>query len=317
MAAPALMYAEVQRKRIPEQKIISDEEMGNQTTGSRRMLWLAKVAVAAGLVAALVAASIGMIGARRTTVMRAAGVLGLSEDSREINVDMARVAEQAGRYEDMVEFMKKVVMGEGPLVAEERNLFSVANKNVVGELRSAWRVVDSLIAKKEDSGGDTSHLVHYRKTIQEELAGKVNEVLDLIDTEILPKDKGNHPEAKIFFLKMQGDYSRYLAEVSKGDARTDLVDKSEAFYKEAMEAAKDLPSTNPIGLGLALNYAVFQHDIKGDTNDACRVAKEAFDSAIADDDLKEDNYYEDSTLIMQLLRDHLNLWTCEQEEHKD
>ena len=87
----------------------------------------------------------------------------------------------------------------------------------------------------------------------------------------------------------------------------DVTDNSEKAYKEAKEAAKPLPSTHPIRLGLALNFSVFYYEIMNDAAKACELAKTAFDDAIAElDNLKEDSY-KDSTLIMQLLRDNLTV----------
>ena len=65
--------------------------------------------------------------------------------------------------------------------------------------------------------------------------------------------------------------------------------------------------THPIRLGLALNSSVFYYEIMNDPDEACKLAKTAFDDAIAElDNLKEDSY-KDSTLIMQLLRDNLTV----------
>jgi len=66
-------------------------------------------------------------------------------------------------------------------------------------------------------------------------------------------------------------------------------------------------------LGLALNYSVFYYEIKQNPNKACKMARAAFDDAIADLDNVEDEFYKDATLIMQLLRDNLTLWTEEVE----
>jgi 14-3-3 protein epsilon len=78
--------------------------------------------------------------------------------SREEMVYMAKLAEQAERYEEMVEFMEKVVAaaGTGELTVEERNLLSVAYKNVVGARRASWRIVSS-IEQKEEGRGAAGH----------------------------------------------------------------------------------------------------------------------------------------------------------------
>ena len=74
-----------------------------------------------------------------------------------------------------------------------------------------------------------------------------------------------------------------------------------------------MTATHPIRLGLALNFRVFYYEIKQNPNKACTMARNAFDEAIADLDNVDDEFYKDATLIMQLLRDNLTLWTEEVE----
>ncbi|GMH72066.1 hypothetical protein TL16_g05819 [Triparma laevis f. inornata] len=76
-------------------------------------------------------------------------------------------------------------------------------------------------------------------------------------------------------------------------------------------ASADLPPTHPIRLGLALNFSVFYYEILNSPDRACHIAKQAFDDAIAELDTLSEESYKDSTLIMQLLRDNLTLWTSD------
>ena len=110
----------------------------------------------------------------------------------------------------------------------------------------------------------------------------------------------------------KGDYHRYLAEFSTGNSRKEAAENSLVAYKAASDkAVKDLHPTHPIRLGLALNFSVFYYEILNSPDRACRLAKAAFDDAIAELDTLSEDSYKDSTLIMQLLRDNLTLWTTD------
>jgi len=113
---------------------------------------------------------------------------------------------------------------------------------------------------------------------------------------------------------MKADYYRYIAEFSDGQAKTDAAEKARLAYADASGVAeKDLAVTHPIRLGLALNYSVFQYEVLGAPDEACKMARTAFEDAIAELDNVAEDSYKDSTLIMQLLRDNLTLWTSDQE----
>jgi len=110
---------------------------------------------------------------------------------------------------------------------------------------------------------------------------------------------------------MKADYYRYLAEFAKDNVKKEHADKAEAAYKGATETAQGLAPTHPIRLGLALNFSVFLYEVQAKQEEACQLAKKAFDDAIAELDTLDEESYKDSTLIMQLLRDNLTLWTSE------
>jgi 14-3-3 protein epsilon len=116
--------------------------------------------------------------------------------------------------------------------------------------------------------------------------------------------------ANLLFRK--GDYHRYLAEFAQGDKRKEASTHAHDAYKSATDIAQtDLAPTHPIRLGLALNFSVFYYEIMNSPDRACHLAKQAFDDAIAELDTLSEESYKDSTLIMQLLRDNLTLWTSD------
>ncbi len=139
----------------------------------------------------------------------------------------------------------------------------------------------------------------------------------------------------------KGDYHRYLAEFASGEKRKVAATAAHEAYKvrpltsttptpsssphvpsghqltrlppfpqSATDVAQtELTPTHPIRLGLALNFSVFYYEILNSPDRACHLAKQAFDDAIAELDSLSEESYRDSTLIMQLLRDNLTLWT--------
>merc|ERR1711884_426207 len=93
-----------------------------------------------------------------------------------------------------------------------------------------------------------------------------------------------------------------------------MGDNAKVAYEEAKKVAeKGLVVTHPIRLGLALNYSVFLYEVLSNPDEACKMARTAFEDAIAELDSVSEDSYKDSTLIMQLLRDNLTLWTSDQE----
>merc|ERR1712130_158932 len=191
-------------------------------------------------------------------------------------VQRAKLAEQAERYDDMAASMKAVTETGIELTNEERNLLSVAYKNVVGSRRSSWRAISSIEQKCEAGEKKSVYAKEYREKVEKELQEICEVVLGLLDKHLIPKSTSG--ESKVFYLKMKGDYYRYLAEVATGDRRKEIMDQSQAAYKGAFEVAqKEMPPTPPIRLGLALNYSVFYYEILNDPNEACSLAKSAFD----------------------------------------
>jgi len=237
---------------------------------------------------------------------------------RDGNVYLAKLAEQAERYEDMVDAMKEVVRANPKLSIEERNLLSVAYKNVIGARRASWRILNS-IEQKEEIKKNEAHaakIKDYKAKVEKELTNICNDVFSLLNDHLI--NHAENPESQVFFYKMKGDYHRYVAEFAASNLKQDATDNSLAAYKKASEIAETaLATTNPIRLGLALNFSVFYYEILNAPEKACALAKKAFDDAISDLDTLPEESYKDSTLIMQLLRDNLTLWTSDMPDNDD
>ncbi|KTG47043.1 hypothetical protein cypCar_00047214, partial [Cyprinus carpio] len=203
-------------------------------------------------------------------------------------VQNAKLAEQAERYDDMAAAMKAVTEGGVELSNEERNLLSVAYKNVVGARRSSWRVISSIEQKTEGNEKKQQMAREYREKIEIELQEICTDVLGLLEKFLIPN--ASQAESKVFYLKMKGDYFRYLSEVASGESKTTTVDKSQKAYQDAFEinmvdksqkayqdafeiSKQEMQPTHPIRLGLALNFSVFYYEILNSPEKACNLAK--------------------------------------------
>ncbi|CAH1800607.1 unnamed protein product [Owenia fusiformis] len=233
-------------------------------------------------------------------------------EERNAKVCRAKLAEHTERYEEMADSMKEVVSMGVELSDEERNLLSVAYKNVIGARRASWKVITSieLKKKKEYTVGDEDKIIkEYREKIEKELKDICNDIINIMDEHLIPS--ATKPESEVFYNKMKGDYHRYIAEFATANDRKEAAENSLVAYKAANDIAMaKLAPTHPIRLGLALNFSVFYYEILNSPDRACRLAKAAFDDAISDVTKSEESY-KDSTLIMQLLRDNLTLWTSD------
>jgi 14-3-3 protein epsilon len=203
------------------------------------------------------------------------------------------------------------------LQIEERNLLSVGYKNVIGARRASWRILSSIEDKERSKRNEANgaSIATYRAKVEKELDEICKEILAILDEHLIVDHASD--ESKVFYYKMKGDYYRYLAEFLQNDERAKVTGAAERAYAEATSVAcasepeKGLPPTHPIRLGLALNYSVFHFEIQNKPQEACALAKQAFDDAIAELDTLSEESYKDSTLIMQLLRDNLTLWTSD------
>merc|ERR1711943_60889 len=199
------------------------------------------------------------------------------------SVYFAKLAEQAERYDEMADYMKEVGNIPQELSVEERNLLSVAYKNAVGSRRAAWRIITS-IEQKEKSKGNTQNAEfchEYVGKVEKELDTICNTILTLLNGNLL--EKASSDETKVFYHKMKADYYRYMAEFKDGDAKNQAAEDARKSYEEASQVAgTGLAVTHPIRLGLALNYSVFQYEVLGNPEEACKMARTAFEDAIAE-----------------------------------
>jgi 14-3-3 protein epsilon len=209
----------------------------------------------------------------------------------------------------MVEYLKPVLDSKGSdLTSDERNLISVAFKNLISSKRTAIRTITAIEQNPKYQNFATP-LNNYKKKIEELLYKDCENIINIIKSKVLSKQCQDEPRA--FFAKMVGDYYRYIAESAEG-AKLETT-KTEALkaYNEANQIT--LPPCNPIKLGLALNFSVFYYEVMKDSKKACQIADETLQSALEKiDDLNEDDF-RDAKSIIELLKENLALWKEDEE----
>jgi 14-3-3 protein epsilon len=112
------------------------------------------------------------------------------------------LAEVANQHAEMVENMKVVASADQELSVEERNLLSVAYKNVIGARRASWRIVTSIEQKEESKGNEAQVklIKDYRQTIESELQKICQDILDVLDKHLIASAQTG--ESKVFYHKM-------------------------------------------------------------------------------------------------------------------
>ena len=165
-----------------------------------------------------------------------AGKMSPAESSREENVYMAKLAEHEECYEEIVDYMEKVskTVDVEELTIEEKNLLSMAYKNVIGAHRASWRIISS-IEQKEENRGNEEHVTmirDYRAKVESELSNICDVILHIFDTHIIPSSTSSE-SYKVFYLKMKGDYHRYLTIFKTTAERMEAVESTLLAYKAA------------------------------------------------------------------------------------
>merc|ERR1712025_581311 len=153
-------------------------------------------------------------------------------------------------------------------------------------------------------------LANNKSGIETKLTEDCQKIIDMINKKVLAKECQG--EAKAFFVKMVGDYYRYIAENAKGAKMEEVKQKALGAYNEANQIT--LPPCNPIKLGLALNFSVFHYEVMKNHKAACDLADKALQDALDKIDELEEDDFRDAKSIIELLKENLTLWREEEED---
>ncbi|CAE7743776.1 BMH2 [Symbiodinium sp. CCMP2592] len=227
-------------------------------------------------------------------------------------VVLANVAERAERYEDMVDYMKERVKAGKALAREEREMFAAAYKGLMASRRFAVRVAKSVQEQEADAEKEKNAALAagYLSKVRLELQGICIQVLEILEGILLPKAETGEP--KVFYLKLQADYYRYLAEFLEGEGQREaLASAAESYVTATGEAEKHLMVTHPVRLGVALNHAVFKHTVMKDPAAAAQIVKESLELAARSLEGMPEEAVRDAQPLVAIMQDNLRMWLDE------
>ena len=223
---------------------------------------------------------------------------------------LARIAEQSEQYDDMIDILKPHFESrkDGDLTSEERNVLCVAYKNAVGMRRIAWRAAEKARSIPKYNKLFEAEMRLYSKKLEEELVNLCKDMLNLITKHLLPKaKKAQHAESEVFFLKLQGDYFRYVAEVGDGDRLEKATERCLDCYNRASERAEEagLSPADPTRLALLLNFAVFCHETLQQRDQARQMASEAYEQAMLEIGALDKSKAQEAANVLEFIRENI------------
>ena len=206
----------------------------------------------------------------------------------------------------MVDFlMQAIKMKSGEdFTIDERNLLSVGFKNLIGSQRGAIRTIGA-IEQNPKYQKFSDALGNYKKKIEGELYQQCMKIVGVVNDSCLKLAADD--ESKAFFYKMIGDYYRYVAE-SANEKLQEVKQGALEGYQTADKLSKGLNACNPIRLGLALNFSVFQYEVMNDHKKACELGELALTEALEKIDDVDEETFRDAKSIIELLKENLSLW---------
>ncbi|KAH0799246.1 14-3-3 protein [Histomonas meleagridis] len=212
---------------------------------------------------------------------------------------MAKVAQECGKNEECISFMREIIYKEHKLSYHERNLLNAAYKGIIGPLRNALTLLQDE-SNEYDVKSETME-------ISQSLIQKCDEAVALFRDQLLPYAK--EPEIRIFYGKIIADFLRYKWEGTTGREQEEVAEECKDAYDQVVELTKtSLPVYHPLRLELFLNFSVFTYEVLGDPVEARNLAISARSDAESGLDQLSNESKEEAIHAMELLRENIAQW---------
>ena len=217
-------------------------------------------------------------------------------------------------YPDMVKAINKYIELNPKLSKEENKLLCNAYKNVVSDKRNSLQILLNYAKKEESKPVNKLHEISIiKEKIISELKEIFKEIHSMLDRYLIPNAQDS--ESKILYMKLKADYYRYHCEFAEGEEFEEISNNARKIYKEAFDLAeKELPLYNEVRLGLVLNYSVFEYDIMDNKNEGLEMASKIYNDTMKILDDVEKKRSSDNLLLIQIIKENINIWSNETEE---
>ena len=214
----------------------------------------------------------------------------------------------------MVKAINKYIELNPKLSKEENKLLCNAYKNVVSDKRNSLQILLNYAKKEESKPVNKLHEISIiKEKIISELKEIFKEIHSMLDRYLIPNAQDS--ESKILYMKLKADYYRYHCEFAEGEEFEEISNNARKMYKEAFDLAeKELPLYNEVRLGLVLNYSVFEYDIMDNKNEGLEMASKIYNDTMKILDDVEKKRSSDNLLLIQIIKENINIWSNESEE---
>ena len=239
----------------------------------------------------------------------------MSEVTIRKSLYLATILENAGKHEEAMKYMEEIAKSKkNDLSIEEINLLTISFNNQITKKLNQIKILNKVIAKDELTNSKYLKTdTNIRDIIQRDINDICNKMINLCDNYLLNKTEKN--ETKILYLKLRGQYYRYLSDVSENEQQKDANKNAINSFNEAFELIDNLSVTNPIRLGFILNYAIFQYEFLNDIDTAIKITKENFEIGINQlEKVNDNNEYQNASSILMLLKQNIDMWNNEKEK---
>jgi 14-3-3 protein epsilon len=217
------------------------------------------------------------------------------------------IACQANRFQEGLRLITESLKVNPRIGRSERQILASCFHRAVAGPRASLLVLNPEIeaAHKRGLVQVVERLRIPQKSFQDAIISFSNQFLEVIDVFLLLV--ATDAISLIFYTKLKGDYYRYLVEVKPEDQGN--VGRAKSCYETAMRSVSDaIKVSDPIYLGLVLNYCVFQYEVLGLKDEAIERAETAFGEGSRGMDELDPAEYTEAAIVLQHLKDNLSIW---------